>query len=1023
MPRYFRIFVFSLLLPLGVNTHGADYYVDQDRGQDTFNGQSALPSGSSVGPWQTLSRASRASLQAGDTIWLACGGKWSEPLTLAPLGDVSAPVRIRAASETCPTRPAIDGAVDIPSYAWQPVGGAIYAVRLPIELLSNPTSATDISGWSTYAVNKDSTIARSASCAPTGSPCLTFTSGSGTRNSILISNSFPLQGGATYSLRLTFKAPAATQVRATVRRAGPTYESITPDRFYSATGDWQTVTFDFQALKSVTAGRLDIELPPGIIQMSIRDAGIRRPLTTANLQLVLADNQSLRPAHHPNFGSDATSPASPFAAIASDGGKTTVDASLLQLPAGVTLTPNLGITIKTTTWNVEERTVATINGARLTLDRPTDYPIGKNYGFFLTGAKWMLDSPGEWFFDASVSTLFVWMPDSQAPGKRVSISAQITGLDLSNSKYIEVSKIDIRNVGTGIRMDRGSFISLRDLRISETKGHGVSADTSRQCSLSDSEISSTGMESVRAEASAIEFSLVGNMIRDSGTRASNVDGWQRLPKPNWGAASVGIKAYIAGNSISGTAGKGIRVWENSDVRENHIEYTCIGSSDCAAIYLNSAGSASSISNNVIVTVAGSNIGLPPGMDSHAVGIYLDDQTHSTSLAGNTILFADYGVHVHNAYDNAITGNLFYGNRRYQLWMQEQSAKTFATGDIRNNRVESNRFIPVASGPGAMLESEIGDTADFATFFGNHYSALISDRIVSERWPTGSAGFTFAEWSASGRDASSSASTPAGYASFLVAGGNVVPNGGLTNARVGWTWWNATAPYATVALQSCSFGPCLKIDAGSSPTLLASPNFSVTKDQWYRVSFDLAAGTDGQPVSVVVRRGGGGTAGYEYLMPAAESVKMTKAWQRYAFVFRALKTVTANDPLTKELGARIDFSGIQPGTGLTIANLEMVPLSQAQAALQLRVLPNGGSASQSYDCAAADPAQTLCGQFFDFETDTQVIWPVTVDPYSGRAMYSKDLNLIDSDRDSIADQQDKCPNTPAGSSVNSAGCPR
>ena len=42
--------------------------------------------------------------------------------------------------------------------------------------------------------------------------------------------------------------------------------------------------------------------------------------------------------------------------------------------------------------------------------------------------------------------------------------------------------------------------------------------------------------------------------------------------------------------------------------------------------------------------------------------------------------------------------------------------------------------------------------------------------------------------------------------------------------------------------------------------IASP--SLTNDQWYRMSVDIATGVDNQRVSFVVRRNGGGTNGYE-----------------------------------------------------------------------------------------------------------------------------------------------------------------
>ena len=219
--------------------------------------------------------------------------------------------------------------------------------------------------------------------------------------------------------------------------------------------------------------------------------------------------------------------------------------------------------------------------------------------------------------------------------------------------------------------------------------------------------------------------------------------------------------------------------------------------------------------------------------------------------------AEYGIQIHNANSSIIAENLLFGNARYQIWMQEQTANLRANGDIFGNRVESNTVFPTVSGPSVFMESELGDTKDFATFLNNHYSALISPRQVSENWPGGSASYNVEEWMAKGQDAGARVTQPIGYASFQVRGGNLISNGNFANSFTGWTWWNETAPYARISLQNCDVGPCLAIMAGASPSLLASPHFSITAEQWYRVSFDAATSHSGQPINVLVRRGEGG----------------------------------------------------------------------------------------------------------------------------------------------------------------------
>ena len=178
---------------------------------------------------------------------------------------------------------------------------------------------------------------------------------------------------------------------------------------------------------------------------------------------------------------------------------------------------------------------------------------------------------------------------------------------------------------------------------------------------------------------------------------------------------------------------------------------------------------------------------------------------------------------------------------------------------------------------------------------------------------------------------------------------------------------------------------------------------------------------GQPISVVVRRGGGGTTGYEYVMPAAETFSGSTAFRRYSFQFQASKTIIANNPETGELGARVDFLYIQPDTSLTVANLEMVALTPVQAALQLRLLLNPSPISVNIPCLPADEAANLCDKLVYMSDDRSVDWSALIDPLSGEALYTRDTTVADSDGDGVADKQDTCPRTRPGAAVNAAGC--
>lgn len=1026
LPRNLFVFI-SFMLFTAQPAYATAYYIDSELGNDSWSGKTPAPSGNPAmdGPWQTLGRLANISLSPNDIVYLACSANWNETLRVPSSGTSGNPIVVSAGPNHCDTRPAIDGVMTIPGPMWTQYSGAIYRARLPIEYISNPGLNENLNGWNNWSQGNDASMSLDPVCSGSPLPCMQFTSGTGTNvyGSVVISNNFPLAGGMNYSASVLVKAPAGTRLRFVIRRGGPTYESLTTDQPPTVTGsgNWQTVSFAFRAARSAPNARFDIEVPDGKVVINLREAHVQRVLPASGVIGVFVDGTAVRRAHHPNFGQANTNPNSLYGTLASAVGNRILDTSGLALPANASLSPGLGVSIRVNNYVLNERKIASLQGTLLVLDQDTDYPITAKYGYFLTGALWMLDSPGEWYFDSANNDLYIWMPEGNAPGNRVAFNSLALGADLTRKSYIDLVGLDIRRVGTGVQLGGANTVRLRDVQIAEIADHGVDAANSLACTVEQSSIVNTGLDAITAVGAATTgFTVSDSRVFDSGT-LDRTDSWRKLPRPALAAINVGANSSILRNTVLGAANNGMYMGQNSVIANNHVSRACTLFNDCGGIVSNYTSTGTSINGNVVDTIIGGLAGLPANAFTQTAGIYLDDHSVNIEVRENTITGADYGIHMHDAYNSTVSANVLFGNRRYQLWMQEQTARLRATGDIFGNQIESNLLVPLAGGPSVFMESEIGDTGDFATFSGNHYSALLSPRLVGERWPTGSNSFTLGDWQAAKQDISGRVTQPVGYASFLSNGANIVPNGNLANNITGWTWWNSTAPYAQPVLLSCSFGPCLQLTAGATLSLLASPNFSVTGEQWYRVSFDAITSQEGQPISVIVRRGGGGSAGYEALVPAAESFPGSTTWRRYSFVFQAAKTVIANDPATGELGARIDFGDIQPGSSITVATLEIVPLTRSQAATQLRLQVNPSGTSTTVPCSPDDAASNLCNKFVYMKDDSVLDWSSLVPAYSGNAIYTRDMTLVDTDYDGVADVEDACPKTPAGVAVNARGC--
>lgn len=751
----------------------------------------------------------------------------------------------------------------------------------------------------------------------------------------------------------------------------------------------------------------------------------------------------LTPAHHPNAGFDAANPGSVYLRNAVDSDRASVAGRTvstylttgadLALPPGASIGAGTVVRIRTQAWVIDERNVVAASGKRLLLDRPTTYALQAGWGYFLLGQRWMLDSPGEWHHDRNAGVLRVWMPDSQAPAARVSFTRLDTGVNLAGRAYVTLDNLAIRRVATGIDLSKASNVVVRAGRIADTVAHGIYAIASRNVTVSGSSFVRTGSDAITGQEDdtdpATGMQATGNSLNDIGVTMSG-NAVLGLPGRSRAAIRSGSGSRVEGNTLVNTGYIGIWTGAGSTVRANTIIGACTVLDDCGAIYTSGAGNNSLIEGNVVIASRGASAGKPAAQAyTQAQGIYLDESASGVTVRGNTVVDADNGIHLHVAAGNAIRDNKLYGNRVSQIWLQETRKRDNPGGDLYGNLVQGNQIAPAAaSARGLYLESSVADTLHFGSFDHNVYLDTLFPSVAEERGLSGRAVYTLADWRAAsvagtprGLDANGRGSSQSRYTSVQVGGGNIIPNGNLGSGTAGWTHWNASAPQGVLARVPCGAAWCARYVAGGSPGLLSSPNFSVTAGTWYRLSFDAAAGADGQKLNLLVRRGGGGSNGYESLADRSLDITADRSLRRYSIIFKATGSVRAADPLTRDLGARVDVQNVAPGQSVSLANLELVPIVQPETFTRSDILVNGGASAIQAACpvAASNPAQ--CNNYVRLTDGQPVAWPVFLAPRSSEIVYTRNAALLDSDGDGIADAQDLCPGTPEGAQVNSRGC--
>ena len=868
--------VAALLLTMSILTGArADvYFVDSELGDDRYTGLTTLPSIKPplTGPWRTLARVAAAGLFAGDEVRLRCGQSWAETLRLNQSGSSAHPIIISTFPESCSNQPLITGTTAIPADNWELDHNHVYRARLPLNLVGNGALKTSIGKWSHSSAGPGGKLNFAKICPRNIKGCLSYVS-PGKVKGLIASPRFTLRRGGRYKLEYSLSAPKGVTVILRVRRSGSTSASLLgPVVKLVGKGFLQTGTVTFAARTSASDARIDVEIPAGGTQVFMRDIALR-PLTGAPHTLIMA-GRDLQPAHHPNFGFDPTTPDSLYLKNAVD--STVVPDNLtggsgsnffttggdLVLPPGAELTTGLGVRLRSENWNVDQRTVTAISGSRVDFAPLSRYPIQKDWGYFFTGAAWMVDSADEWFYAATTNLLTVQMPDGGHPGSRLAYATLGAGIDLDDLHDVLVDNLAISGAVTGVTLDSASNITLRRLRIEDTAGRGASLPRGTLIAIEDCRFTRTGLDAISAcsagplNCGALN-SVNGTTVIDSGVQLANGK-VVSLPAPLDSAFGLGRDGTVTHSKLLRAGAYGVLANGAYTVNGTSFKDICLTHDDCAAIYSNMFANGSHFSGNLVRGIWGNTAGTPY-TDTRAVGIYIDERGQGITVANNLIMLADNGVQVHNAFNNTLRGNTLYGNRRAQLWFQEGTRVLRANGDIHANTIDGNILVPTDSSAAVRQETVFADTDDFGSYTSNIYSTLLGTEVVSDLSLAGSTNYEFATWQAAtsnstprNSDALGRAVILDGFTTFRVVGHDLVPNGNLANGLTDWTHFNATPPLAEITLENCNPGACVKLAAGGSISLVSSPNFSAVKVQWYRISFDAKTGVDGETFTVTPR---------------------------------------------------------------------------------------------------------------------------------------------------------------------------
>ncbi|MBF0593344.1 MAG: right-handed parallel beta-helix repeat-containing protein [Candidatus Omnitrophica bacterium] len=452
------------------------------------------------------------------------------------------------------------------------------------------------------------------------------------------------------------------------------------------------------------------------------------------------------------------------------------------IDAGLTLTADqiIGATVitKAVPWNLST-TIATAYDPlthKITLNgnvfNATQIMPAK-FGFYFQNKLSMLDSPGEWFYDALTGKLYLWTETGDDPGRHsIELSTRNNCFLVNGKSYISIQELTIQNANKDdIDVLNAADVQLKGLDVSGGL-IGINYISITDSIIQQNTINSTLSTGLGGFGAANNIAILNNTISNAGNVGIS-------PKSSWGGISAsGSRLKISGNRITNSGYDGIGyTGDMTVVEDNTIDQSCLILGDCGGIYTTTGSShpdfTSIIRNNKVTHSFGNYDGTTDGLPE-AAGIYLDDYAHGYTVIGNTVDDAYLGIYVHTGSNNTIRNNSVYGSRRWAFFIMENSSGVTA-GTVHGNIVSGNKFETLAKFDSVVnYNSIVGDTSGFGVYSYNRYCRPNAPFAVRNRWNT----YNLHDWQQSSAQDQGSTETMS-LCSRLDALGDVSANGTVT----------------------------------------------------------------------------------------------------------------------------------------------------------------------------------------------------------------------------------------------------
>ncbi len=407
------------------------------------------------------------------------------------------------------------------------------------------------------------------------------------------------------------------------------------------------------------------------------------------------------------------------------------------------------VVAQATQWIIDRAPIIRQSDNTLTLNNPSTYSLADSRWYFIQNHPATLDQAGEWYYNPATKTIRLYDAEGNPNTQTLTATVYGRGVDLSNR----------------------SFITLRNLHITQTLTESFYAANASNVTLTNNDFINSGEDGVTFTGSGSSILVENNRIQTINNNGFWIEGYSNVTLRGNTIRGIGAVAgrgkggdgqynglhslsnqttLIENNVVDSVGYNGISLSysSNTTLQRNRVSNFCLVKSDGGGIYLWNRNKRPITNTHLISNIVYNGIGTPDGTSGLLVGangIFLDECLENVELTNNSVFDCHgYGIYLHAVSGITVTGNTSINNSFSQFTLYDNGGYC----QIRSNIIRQNVFL--TSTPSdfvAVYASYTNDLNQYGTFAGNHYIRPFADAFKIRAVYNGNIGsdLTLAQW--------------------------------------------------------------------------------------------------------------------------------------------------------------------------------------------------------------------------------------------------------------------------------------